>query len=96
MAPSPVALQFSSGFGTGCSCVERTRCLPAARSRWRLYLDGQDRSHPWKPDRLPVIDVDILFRSDSKPCDSKGEGTGAASMCITARESQSKHCASEW
>lgn len=23
-----------------------------------------------------MIDVDILFRGDSKPCDSKGEGVG--------------------
>ena len=84
-----------SGFGTGCLCAGRTRCLPAA-VRVGLYLDGQDRSPPWKPDRLRVIDVDILFHGDSKPCDSKGEGTGVASMCITARESQSKRCAFEW
>lgn len=43
-----------------------------------------------------MIDVDILFRGDSKPCDSKGEGAGVSSMCITAGESQSKRCASEW
>ncbi|MCW3558905.1 hypothetical protein K6Y77_38620, partial [Burkholderia cenocepacia] len=28
---------------------------------------------------MPVIDVDILFRGDSKPCDSKGEGAGGVS-----------------
>lgn len=40
------------------------------------------------------MDVDILLRGDSKPCDSKGEGTEhALPMWKTSRQSQLERCA---
>lgn len=41
-----------------------------------------------------MMDVDILLRGNSKPCDSKDEGTEyALPMWKTSRHSQSERCA---
>ncbi|MDR6501445.1 hypothetical protein J2785_004622 [Burkholderia ambifaria] len=45
---------------------------------------------------MSLIDVDIPFHDDSKPCDFKGEGAGAVPMWTTAQQSHSKRCAFEW
>ncbi len=55
-----------------------------------------ERFWRWQRMATVVIDVDISFRDDWKPCDFKGEGAGPVPVWTTVQRSQSKRCAPEW
>lgn len=86
---APVRLLFERGRHDGL-------WISGSRTTRIAVLDHGERFGRWQRVATVVIDVDISFRGDWKPCDFKGEGAEPVPVWTTVQGSQSKRCAGEW